>query len=135
MKYNKTVGSVSIKLDTSRIEGNLERAQDKLDQQVLADIKRYMPASQQHAMINATDIIEPGLISTNTPYAHYQYIGLLRTDEQGRAVVGEGKKKPILTDIPLKHSGADAYSYWFEHAKQEHGKEWLELVKREAGRK
>lgn len=133
MKYNKTVGSVNIRLDTSRIDGNLQRAQDKLDMQVIGDMKQYMPM-RQGGLIGATHIVEPGLISTNTPYAHYQYMGLLRTDEEGRVVVGKGERKPILTDIPLKHSSAGTYSHWFERAKQECGKQWIELAKREAGK-
>lgn len=35
MKYNKTVGMVSIQIDTKRIDDNVRRAQDLLDQQVL----------------------------------------------------------------------------------------------------
>ena len=38
MKYNKTVGMVSIQIDTKRIDDNVRRAQDLLDQQVLNDI-------------------------------------------------------------------------------------------------
>lgn len=67
MKYNKTVGMVSIHIDTKRIDDNVRRAQDLLDQQVLNDMVPYMPF-QQGAMVSATQIIEPGLISTNTPW-------------------------------------------------------------------
>ena len=134
MKYNKTVGMVSIHIDTKRIDDNVRRAQDLLDQQVLNDMVPYMPESQQSAMVGATHIIEPGLIATDTPYAHYQYEGLLRTDEEGRVVVGEGKRKPILTDILLHYSKAGAIDHWFEHAKEEHGEQWLDLVRREVGK-
>lgn len=134
MKYNKTVGMVSIHIDTKRIDDNVRRAQDLLDQQVLNDMVPYMPESQQSAMVSATHIIEPGLIATDTPYAHYQYEGLLRTDEEGRVVVGEGKRKPILTDTLLHYSKTGAIDHWFEHAKQEHGEQWLDLVRKEVGK-
>ena len=133
MKYNKTVGSISIKLDTSRIEGNLERAQDALDQQVLADMMQYMPF-QQGALRGATQIIEPGLISTNTPYAHYQYMGELYLAADGSSWAQRGERK-YPAGKPLNYHHPDTSDHWFERAKQEHGKEWLELVKREAGRK
>ena len=71
MRYDRTVGNVNIRLDTSRIDGNLRRAQDKLDMQVLNDMIPYMPF-QQGSMVGATNIVEPGLIETNVPYAHYQ---------------------------------------------------------------
>lgn len=80
MKYNKIVGGVSIHIDTKRIDDNLRRAQDALDQQVLNDMIPYMPESQQSAMVGATQIIEPGLISTNTPYGEkYGMVQRLRS--------------------------------------------------------
>ena len=91
MKYNKTVGMVSIQIDTKRIDDNVRRAQDLLDQQVLNDMIPYMPY-QQGAMRGATQIIEPGLISTNTPYAHYQYEGELYLTEDGRSWANKGEK-------------------------------------------
>ena len=46
MRYDRTVGNVNIRLDTSRIDGNLRRAQDKLDMQVLNDMIPYIPFQQ-----------------------------------------------------------------------------------------
>lgn len=134
MRYDNTVGSVHIHLDTARMDGNLRRAQNKLDMQVLGDMLQYMPESQQKGMVQATQIVEPGLIETNTPYAHYQYIGLVRTDEAGRTFVGKYEKKPVLTQTPLHYSKPEATDYWFETAKRNHGKEWIDLVRREVGK-
>ena len=133
MRYDNTVGSVHIHLDTARMDANLKRAQDKLDMQVLNDMVPYMPMKQGH-MIEQTQIIEPGLIETNTPYAHYQYTGLVRTDESGRTFVGEGESKPVLTERPLYYTKPGATDHWFEEAKQQHGQEWIDLVKREVGK-
>ena len=102
MRYDNTVGSVHIHLDTARMDANLKRAQDKLDMQVLNDMVPYMPIEQGH-LIDQMQIVEPGLIEINTPYAHYQYIGLVRTDKEGRTVVKKQKKKPILTERPLHY--------------------------------
>lgn len=133
MKYNKTVGIVSIHIDTKRIDDNVRRAQDALDQQVLNDMIPYMPASQQKAMRNATQIIEPGLISTDTPYAHYQYMGELYLAENGSSWAHKGEAKHP-TGRPLHHSDTNTTDHWFEHAKQEHGDQWLDLVRKEAGK-
>ena len=132
MKYNKTVGMVSIQIDTKRIDDNVRRAQDLLDQQVLNDMIPYMPY-QQGAMRGATQIIEPGLISTNTPYAHYQYEGELYLTEDGRSWANNGEKK-YPTGTPLQYHTAGTGDHWFEHAKEEHGEQWIDLVRREVGK-
>lgn len=134
MRYDKVMGCMSIHIDTKRIDENVRRAQNLLDAKVLDDMKEYIPMGQQKALRGDTHIIEPGLISTDTPYAHYQYVGLLRTDEMGRVVVGKREKKPILTDTPLHYHTLDTGDHWFERAKQTHGQEWVDLVKREVGR-
>ena len=132
MYYNKTVGSVNIKLDTKRMDGNLSRAQDKLDMQVLNDMIPYMPF-QQGAMVGATNIIEPGLFETNTPYAHYQYMGELYLTKDGRSFAQKYEKK-YPTGMPLNYHAAGTGDHWFEKAKREHGRQWIDLVKREAGK-
>lgn len=132
MKYNKTVGMVSIHIDTKRIDDNVRRAQDLLDQQVLNDMIPYMPY-QEGAMVGATQIIEPGLISTNTPYAHYQYEGELYLTEDGRSWANKGEKK-YPAGTPLQYHTAGTGDHWFEHAKEEHGEQWLDLVRREVGK-
>lgn len=135
MKYNKTVGSVNIRLDTKRMDGNLSRAQDKLDMQVLNDMIPYMPF-QQGAMVGKTNIAEPGLIVTDTLYAHYQYMGELYLAENGSSWAHKGEKK-YPTGRPLNFDTKEhpeATDHWFEAAKREHGKQWIDLVKREAGK-
>ncbi len=142
MKYNKIVGGVSIHIDTKRIDDNLRRAQDVLDQQVLNDMIPYMPF-QQGAMVDATHIIEPGLISTNTPYAHYQYMGdvygpniPIRNDD-GIITGWWSPPNKTKTERKLQYDktfNPEATDHWFEHAKQEHGEQWLDLVRKEVGK-
>lgn len=136
MRYDRTVGNVNIRLDTSRIDGNLRRAQDKLDMQVLNDMIPYMPF-QQGSMVGATNIIEPGLIETDVSYAHYQYMGELYLTEDGRSWAHSGEKK-YPTGRPLHYDAnghPEATDHWFERAKETHGQEWVDLVKREVGRR
>ena len=133
MKYNKVIGSVNIRLDTKRIDDNMRRAQNLLDQRVLKDMIPYIPASQQEAMRGATHIIEPGLISTNTPYAHYQYTGELYLTEDGRSWADKWEKK-FPTGTPLKYHTEGTGDHWFERAKNEHKEQWVYLVKKEVGK-
>lgn len=132
MRYDKVMGCVSIHIDTKRIDNNVRRAQDLLDQQVLNDMIPYMPF-QQGALRGATQIIEPGLISTNTPYAHYQYMGELYLTEDGRSWANKGEQK-YPTGRPLHYNAPGTSDHWFEHTKQEHGEQWIDLVKREMGK-
>lgn len=44
-----------------------------------------------------------GELTYYQPYAHYQYYGVLYTDELGRTFVGAGETKPINTGIPLNY--------------------------------
>lgn len=132
MKYDKVVGDINIHIDTRRIDDNLRRAQNLLDQSVLNDMMEYMPF-QQGALRVATHIIEPGLIATNTPYAHYQYEGELYLAANGSSWAHKGEKK-YPSGQPLNYHTQGTGDHWFDRAKQKHGKEWVNLVKREVGR-
>lgn len=51
----------------------------------------------------AASDIGSGVIIYPGPYAHYQYYGVLYTDELGRTFVGPGESKPVNTGIPLNY--------------------------------
>ena len=136
MRINRTVGIVHIKLNTDKVDNNTREAQKQLNMQIAADCDPYIPF-QQGALRNSMRYPEGvygGAIEWDTPYAHYQYIGLLRTDEIGRVFVGKGESKPVLTDIPLLHHTPGTTDHWFDKAKEDHYDEWVDLVKRTAGR-
>ena len=70
------------------------------------------------------------------PYAHYQYMGELYLTEDGRSWAHSGEKK-YPTGRPLHYDAnghPEATDHWFERAKETHGQEWVDLVKREVGR-
>ena len=57
MRYDKVVGCIDIHIDTKRIDANLRRAQDMLDQKVLNDMMEYrpfQPVSYTHLRANET---------------------------------------------------------------------------------
>lgn len=136
MNFKKVVGNVGISLNTDRIDSNIREAQKKLNMQVVADCEPLIPFQQGglRGSQRYPDGIYGGEIAWDAPYAHYQYEGLLRTDEQGRVFVGKGESKPILTDIPLEHHAAGTTANWFEKAKEQNLEQWLALVKKTAGK-
>lgn len=136
MKYDKTVGSVNIHLDTSRIDENIRNAQKKLNMQVVADSEEYIPYGSLGALRNNVrypDGIHGGEIAWNTPYAHYQYMGELYLTEDGRSYAQKGEKK-VPTGLPLNYHTPGTGDHWFERAKETHKEEWINIVRREIGK-
>lgn len=133
MQYNRIVGCVEIHIDTKRIDENLKRAQDLLDGQVLNDMRDYIP-NQVGDLREKTNIVSPGLIETNTTYAHYQYMGELYLTEDGRSWAHK-KEHKYPTGMPLHYHAPGTSDHWFERAKETHKQQWIDLVKREVGKR
>ena len=79
--------------------------------------------------IGSGRIIYPG------PYAHYQYYGVVYTDELGRTFVGPGETKPVNTGRPLNYRtdvNPQAGSFPFERMKADHLNDILEEARRVA---
>ena len=135
MEYDKTVGCVDIKIDTSRIDNNIRNAQKALNMQVVADCDEYIPMQQGalRGSVNYPDGIYGGEIAWNTPYAHYQYMGELYLTEDGRSFAFRGERK-YPTGLPLQQHHPGTEDHWFDRAKQVHCEQWIDLVKREVGK-
>ncbi len=136
MKLNIHIGNVDIHIDTSRIDKNLKEAQKLLNEKIVADCDPLIPF-QQGALRNS--VIYPkgvygGEIEYNTSYAHFQYVGYVRTDENGRVFVGKHEKKPILTNEPLHYHTPGTTDHFFEKAKEQHKEKWVRLVKETVGK-
>lgn len=135
MQYNRTVGCVDIHIDTKRIDENIRNAQKLLNMQVVADCDEYIPMDQGalRGSVNYPDGIYGGVIEWNTPYAHYQYAGELYLTEDGRSFANNGERKyPV--GMPLHYHTPGTSDHWFERAKDAHGQQWIDLVKREVGK-
>lgn len=135
MNYSKTVGGVSIRIETDRLDRNIREAQKKLNMQVVADCDEYIPM-QQGALRGSVGFpqgIYGDEISWNTPYAHYQYEGELYLAENGSSWANKYEKK-YPTGQPLNYHTPGAEPHWFEKAKETHKEEWVNLVKREIGK-
>ena len=135
MQYNRTVGCVDIHIDTKRIDNNIRNAQKLLNMQISADCDDYIPRANGalRGSVNYPDGIYGGEIEWNTPYAHYQYDGELYLTEDGRSFANKGEQK-YPTGMPLHYHTPSTSDHWFERAKETHGQQWIDLVKREVGK-
>ena len=102
--------------------GRIQRTIDQLVIDYCTD-GGYVPASPERILEFSAQLsteIGSGQVIWNTPYARYQYYGMVMTDEAGRTWVGPGETKPVITDRPLVYDTAQndrAGSYWFERMK------------------
>ena len=105
MKYGKTIGCVDIRLDTGRIDRNMQNAQRLLNEQIVACCALFVPHSQGGLLgsVNYPEGLAGGVISYNKPYAHYQYTGELYLTPDGRSFAGD-KEKKIYDLIKLSYN-------------------------------
>lgn len=145
MRLNTTVGNVSIKLDTKRLDRNVKEAQRVLNLAVRTDCEPLVPLLNGQLRRSATfpEGVYGGVLEYNTPYAHYQYVGevygpnIPRKDDNGN-IIGwyspPGKKKHPTGRKMAKYSQSGTGPEWFSKAKERHGDKWLRLVREEAGK-
>ena len=109
-----------------------------IDERVLEYSWPYVPAGPRRILEDSagpTTEIGSGRVIWNTPYARYQYYGVVVTDEQGRTFVGPGEKKPVVTNRPLKHDTAQnrlAGPFWVERMKADHMGDILDEARKRA---
>lgn len=142
MRIRQHVGNVDIDITDARLRRNLKEAQKLLNMQVVADCDPLIPF-QQGALRNSVNYpqgIYGGEIEYNTPYAHYMYEGEvygpnIPIRDAGGNITGwfsPPKKHP--TGRPLQYHTEGTGDHWFEKAKEQHGDDWVRLVKRTAGK-
>lgn len=135
MRIKTHIGNVDIQLNTNRIDRNLKNAQKKLDEDVLKDTTPYVSKGGTGYLRGSGHVVPGGgEVVWEGPYAHFQYVGYVRTDENGRVWVGENEQKPILTDRPLKYQQPGAEKEFFEAAKRDHKEEWISDARKEVGK-
>lgn len=136
MKINSHIGNVDLKIDTKRLDRNLHEAQKVLNMAISNDCMPLVPHLNGglRDSVRFPEGIYGGEIEWNAPYAHFQYVGYVRTDENGRVFVNKYEEKPVLTDRPLQYSEPGTTSKWFEEAKRLHKDEWIKAVKDEVGK-
>ena len=121
------------------------RLQQVLDQRVIDYCTPYVPASPNRTLefsAQASTEIGSGLVIWNTPYAHYQYMGIVYGPNipiiEGGVLMGwfspPGRPKSP-TDRELTYDKAQnplAGSYWFERMKADRLNDILDELRRVA---
>lgn len=149
MRIRQHIGNVDIDITDARLRRNLKEAQKLLNMQVVADCDPLIPF-QQGALIGSVEypdgiyggIIQWGGASVGVPYAHYLYQGIKYgpnipiKDSQGNITgwYSPPSKHPTGEKLKYHPEGTERGDHWFEKAKQEHGDDWVRLVKRTAGK-
>lgn len=132
MRIIQHIGNVDIDIDTKRIDTNFKNAQRKLGEDVLKDTTPYVPKGGTGYLRGSGHVADEGReVIWDAPYSHFQYVGFVRTDENGRTWVGKNERKPILTAKPLQYQEPGAEREFFEAAKRDHKDEWIADVKKE----
>lgn len=113
-------------------------AQKLLNIQVVEDSNNLIPFQQGalRGSVRYPEGLYGGVISwgkKDTPYAHYQYEGELYLTKDGRSYAQKGEQK-YPTGTPLIQHAAGTTDHWFEHAKEQNLKHWIELVRRTVGK-
>lgn len=137
-KFSVVDGDIKIDIDLSRFEKQFQNAQWWLDNQVMTDMVPYMPM-QTGTLINITRAMSAAIAGTGQviaaapPYGRFLYMGKVMVDEQtGSPWARKGAKK-VVTDRDLTYSNPRATPRWFDTAKKNHGKAWVDGVKKRAG--
>ena len=103
--------------------------------QIATDCDSLIPFQQGalRGSLRYPDGVYGGEMAWNTPYAHYQYVGELYLTEDGRTFANKNERK-FPTGIPLVQHTSGTSDHWFEKAKEQNEKQWIDLVKRTAGK-
>lgn len=142
MRIRQHIGNVDIDISDARLRRDLKETQKLLNMQVVADCDPLIPF-QQGALPNSVNYpqgIYGGAIEYNTPYAHYQYEGIvygpnIPIRDAGGNIAGwysAPNKNP--TGRQLQYHTPGTGGHWFEKAKTQRKQEWIDLVKRTAGK-
>lgn len=138
MRIRQHIGNVDIQLNTDRLDRNLKEAQKALNIAVRDDCEPLVPhlnGGLRGSFRFGNGDVYSGFVEWTAPYSNFQYVGFVRTDENGRVFVGKDEKKPILhKDRPLTYHEPGTTSEWFEVAKKNNLKKWEKLVKDEVGK-
>lgn len=140
-------GSFSFKWDRSFAKAsteNLHRAQRFIDRMCIQHMQKYTP-ERTGALINSAKLgtkIGSGQIAYNSPYARYQYYGVVygpnfpQYDDAGNIIGWKSPPKKHPTNRELNYStnkNKNAQKLWFDKMKSEKGKSILDGARKIAG--
>lgn len=136
--YNYSNPNLEMRINLSRFEKQFEDAQFVLDSTVMKDMKPYMP-HQTGTFINITSAQSASLAGSGTvvaaaaPMGRFLYEGKVMVDPLTGSPWARPGAKKVVTDMDLDYSNPRATPHWYDTAKKNHGKSWVNTVKKIAG--
>lgn len=136
--YSVVKGNIKVNVDWSRFKKQFELAQYQLDTSIMTCMIPYMPRNTG-TFINLTKARSAAMAGTGEvcagapPYGRFLYMGKVMVDEETGSPWARAGAKKVVTDRDLNYSNPQATPKWFDTAKTNHGKQWVEMVKKTAG--
>lgn len=126
----------TLKVDTSRLEKNLNKAQYSLDSRIMTDMVPMMPMQTgnfiQRTVAESAAMAGTGkVVAAAPPFGRFLYYGKVMVGEISRSPWAMSGEKKVVTDRNLRFSRPEAKAFWFEEAKKRHKDEWIDLVRKE----
>lgn len=140
-RHNNIGTGCVIKVDFSRIEKQFQKAQKSLDLRVMQDMEKFMP-KESGTFIQVTQGMSKAIagsgkvIAAAPPTGRFLYYGKVMVDPVTNSPWAQKGAKKVLTNRSIvysKSANPQAQAKWFEPAKKQYGKEWVDIVKEEAG--
>jgi hypothetical protein len=136
--YSVENGDIKVRLSLKRFDEQFKKAQTWLDMQVMTDMVPYMP-HETGTFVNLTRAQSAAIAGTGKvvagapPMGRFLYHGKVMVDPVTNSPWARPGAKKVVTERPLTYSNPKATAYWFDTAKQNHGKAWVKNVKKLAG--
>lgn len=137
-KGQKRLFDAEVTLDLERFVKQFSRAQFWLDSRVMQDMEPYMP-KQTGTFINITKAMSAAIagsgevVAAAPPMGRFLYEGKVMVDPVTKSPWARKGAKKIVTERDLTYSNPKATPHWFDTAKKNHGKAWVDGVKKRAG--
>lgn len=130
--------TIELDVDLSRFERQYGKAQEALDNMVMASMVPYMP-QKTGTFINVTKAMSAAIVGSGTviagapPMGRFLYEGKVMVDPLTNSPWARPGAKKVVTDRDLKYSNPRATPHWFDTAKNNHGDSWVRATKKIAG--
>lgn len=131
-------GDIKVKVNLDRFSRQYQDAQYWLDNQVMTDMVPYMP-HQTGSFVNLTRAQSAALagsgevVAAAPPMGRFLYEGKVMVDPVTNSPWARKGAKKVVIDRDLKYSNPKATPHWFDTAKKNHGKAWVDGAKKRAG--
>ena len=130
--------TIELEVDLSRFNKQYGKAQYVLDSAVMKDMTPYMP-QRTGVFIDVTKAMSAAIAGSGTviaaapPKGRFLYEGKVMVDEKTGSPWARPGAKKVVTDRDLDYSNPRATPHWYDTAKKNHGKSWVNTVKKIAG--